>query len=162
MLPNVAIISRPAGPAPRRPSTRRRSRRPDRREGRAGRRGPPPGPPPLIAEVVARRSRVNDRGLRGDASALLFRRAKRRATRLSLVFHRAIEALWEAGGFDEALAIFREHKSELARRASRVRPARAEPIPPGSIDPTMAARRRRDRRSPRRRRGDPSSTSTAC
>ena len=44
---------------------------------------------------------------------------KRRATRLSLVFHRSIEALWEAGGFDEALAIFREHKSEYARRGPR-------------------------------------------
>ena len=77
----------------------------------------------LIAVAVARRTRENDRALPGDASSRLSHRAKRKATRLGLVFHRAIEALWEAGGFDEALAIFREHKNELARRASRdVRP----------------------------------------
>jgi hypothetical protein len=69
-----------------------------------------------IAEVVARRSRENDRNLAADASARIFTRARRRATRLSLIFHRAIESLWEAGGFEEALTIFREHKTDLAQR----------------------------------------------
>jgi hypothetical protein len=117
MLPNVAIISRPAGPPPRSMSTADSTH--DRRKAELAAEARRLARRRSIAEVVARRSRLNDRGLRGDAAALLFRRAKRRATRLSLVFHRAIEALWEAGGFDEALAIFREHKSELARRSSR-------------------------------------------
>ncbi len=73
----------------------------------------------MIAEAVARRSRANDRGLRADASAQLFQRTRRKATRFGLVFHQTIEALWAAGGFDEALAIFREHKREHARRLSR-------------------------------------------
>ena len=118
MLPNVAIISRLAGPiadttpdladsrtARRRVELAAEARRLARRR--------------LIADTVARRSRENDRGLRDDASARLFRRAKSRATRLGLGFHRSIEALWEAGGFDEALIIFREHKNEYARRGSR-------------------------------------------
>ncbi|WP_435008593.1 hypothetical protein P12x_005801 [Tundrisphaera lichenicola] len=117
MLPNVAIISRPAGPAARTqstaPSTDRRIVELTAEARRLARRR-------SIAEGVASRSRINDRGLGGEASALIFRRAKRRATRLSLVFHRAIQTLWEAGAFDEALAIFREHKAELARRGSRV------------------------------------------
>jgi hypothetical protein len=122
MLPNVAIISRPGAPPggpladPQSefadPSTARRQAELAAEARRLARRR-------LIADTVARRSQENDRGLRDDASAQLFRRAKRRATRLGLVFHRSIEALWEAGGFDEALAIFREHKSESARRTSR-------------------------------------------
>ena len=123
MLPNVAIISRPAGlrdTSPADPSqtladlpaARRRAELAAEARRLARRR--------LIAESVAVRSRENDRGLRADASAQLFRRTKRRATHLRLVFHRTIETLWEAGGFDEALAIFREHKSEFARRASRL------------------------------------------
>ena len=69
-----------------------------------------------IAEGVARRGLENDRGLPDDASAQISERARRRSTRLRVVFHRAIETLWEAGGFDEALAIFREHKADVARR----------------------------------------------
>ncbi len=119
MIPNVAIISRPAGP-PIAPSTdpadllaaRRRSELAAEARRLARRR--------LIADAVARRSRENDRALPGDASSRLSHRAKHKATRLGLVFHRAIQALWEAGGFDEALAIFREHKSEHARRATRL------------------------------------------
>jgi hypothetical protein len=118
MLPNVAIISRPAGPPPRSQSAADSTT--DRRKAELAAEARRLARRRSIAEVVARRSRLNDRGLRGDAAALLVRRARRRATRLSLVFHRAIEALWEAGGFDEALAIFREHKNELAHRASRV------------------------------------------
>jgi hypothetical protein len=119
MLPNVAIISRPAGP-PGVPSStasadplasRRRIELAAEARRLARRR--------LIADAVARRSRENDRALPNDASSRLSYRAKRKATRLGLVFHRAIQALWEAGGFDEALAIFREHKSEYARRAQR-------------------------------------------
>ena len=117
MLPNVAIVSRPAGPPP--PSWPASDSPADRRKAELAAEARRLARRRSIAEVVARRSRLNDRGLRGDAAALIFRRAKRRATRLSLVFHRAIESLWEAGGFDEALAIFREHKSELARRALR-------------------------------------------
>jgi hypothetical protein len=125
MLPNVAMISRPAGPRvtssvsadPSQtltdlPADRRRAELAAEARRIARRR--------LIAESVALRSRENDRGLRADASAQLFRRAKRRATHLHLGFHRSIEVLWEAGGFDEALAIFREHKSEFARRTSRL------------------------------------------
>ncbi len=121
MLPNVAIISRPAGPratsstgpasvnadpqvARRRADLAAEARRLARRRS--------------VAEAVARRSRVNERGLQGDASTQIFRRARRRATRLTLIFHRAIETLWGVGGFDEALAIFREHKHDLARRAA--------------------------------------------
>jgi len=123
MLPNVAIISRAAGPrgtphvdpspvsvdilaARRRAELAAEARRLARRR--------------LIADVVARRSRENDRGLRADASAQLFRRAKRKATYLGMVFHRSIEALWAADGFEEALAIFREHKTERARRVSKL------------------------------------------
>jgi hypothetical protein len=123
MLPNVAIISRPAGPrktlpAPTSPgpdepqAVRRRAELAAEARRLARRR--------LVADAVARRSRENDRGLQGDASTRLFRRAKRKATQLGLVFHRSLEALWAADGFDEALAIFREHKRELARRTTRL------------------------------------------
>ena len=123
MLPNVAIVSRPSGPYTSRAAStsfdatdqnaaRRRAELAAEARRLARRR--------LIADAVARRSRENDRALPGDASTQLSHRAKRKATRLGLVFHRAIEALWVAGGFDEALAIFREHKSEHARRASRL------------------------------------------
>ena len=123
MLPNVAIICRPAGPGPTphvdpsQPSpsdlsaARRRAELAAEARRLARRR--------VIADVVARRTRENDRGLQGEASTQLSHRAKRKATHLGLVFHRSIETLWSAGGFDEALAIFREHKSEYARRASR-------------------------------------------
>lgn len=122
MLPNVAIISRPASSShgPQADPTPSAEIEVDRRKAELAAEARRLARRRSIAEVVARRSRVNDRGLRGDASAQIFRRAKRRATRLSLVFHQAIEALWGAGGFDEALAIFREHKTELQRRSSRV------------------------------------------
>ena len=71
-----------------------------------------------VAEGVAHRGRTNDRGLPESASAEISERARKRASRLSLVFHRAIESLWSAGEFDEALTIFREHKADLARRTS--------------------------------------------
>ena len=61
-----------------------------------------------VAQAVAVRSRHNDRGLAADASVHLAERASRKTTRLSLGFHRTIELLWEAGGFDEAMAIVRE------------------------------------------------------
>jgi hypothetical protein len=118
MLPNVAIVSRPAGPPVTVTSSpesvnitaeRRRAELAAEARRLARRR--------LIADAVARRSRENDRALPGEASSRLSHRAKSKATRLGLVFHRAIQALWEAGGFDEALAIFREHKTEYARRA---------------------------------------------
>ncbi len=109
MLPNVAIISRPAQgsnhslPHSRVPALAAEARRLARRS---------------IAEGVARRGIEDARGLGPDASARIAERSKLRATRLAPVFHRAIESLWEAGGFDEALAIFREHKSDRARRAA--------------------------------------------
>jgi hypothetical protein len=115
MLPNVAIVIRPAGlpstDSAERIAARRRLELAAEARRLARRR--------LIADAVAQRSRENDRALPGEASSLLSHRAKRKATRLGLVFHRAIQALWEAGGFDEALAIFREHKTEYARRAKR-------------------------------------------
>jgi hypothetical protein len=121
MLPNVAIVYRPSGPITSSsssthgvadPNTRRRVELAAEARRLARRR--------LIADAVARRSRENDRALPGDASTRLSVRARRKATRLGLVFHRAIEALWIAGDFDEALAIFREHKTEHARHASRL------------------------------------------
>ena len=71
-----------------------------------------------VAEGVARRGRTNDRNLSPDASAAISLRAQRRARRLGVVFHRAIESLWSANEFDEALAIFREHKADLDRRTA--------------------------------------------
>ena len=119
MLPNVAIISRQSGPSialttnsAEPPAHRRRLELAAEARRLARRR--------LIADAVALRTRENDRDLPGDASSQLSYRAKRKATRLGLVFHRAIQTLWEAGGFDEALAIFREHKSEYARRSQRL------------------------------------------
>ncbi len=131
MLPNVAISARlPGAPSPmdspnfalgageqaaerRRASLAAEARRIARRRS--------------IAEAVALRSRVNDRNLPGDAPAHLFQRAKRKTTRLSLVFHRTIESLWEAGGFDEALAIFRESKGSTDLRSRRVPPETLRP-----------------------------------
>jgi hypothetical protein len=121
MLPNVAIISRPtkmrstlledpSSPFNDPAAARRRHELAAEARRLARRR--------MIAQAVARRSRENDRGLRDEASDQLFRRARRKATRVGLVFHQAIEALWAAGGFDEALAIFREHKREHERRLS--------------------------------------------
>ena len=110
MLPNVAIISRPSQnsvsslPYSRVPALAAEARRLARRRS--------------IAEGVARRGSENARGLAAAASAELAQRSKARAARLGLVFHRAIGSLWEAGGFDEALAIFREHKTDRDRRAS--------------------------------------------
>jgi len=119
MLPNVAISARLPGShatartphtAPEPLMSRRRADLAAEARRLARRRS--------VAEGVARRGLENDRGLPGDASAVISQRARRRATRLRVVFHRAIESLWEAGGFDEALAIFREHKADVARRAS--------------------------------------------
>ena len=119
MLPNVAIAARlpghhaaarPLHSGPESMLSRRRADLATEARRLARRRS--------VAEGVARRGLENDRGLPGDASALISERARRRATRLRLVFHRAIESLWEAGGFDEALVIFREHKADIARRAA--------------------------------------------
>ena len=75
-----------------------------------------------VAEGVVCRGQANDRGLPLAASTEISERARRRASRLSLEFHRTIESLWSAGDFDEALTIFREHKADLARRtAGRLR-----------------------------------------
>ena len=105
MLPNVEITPRSTfEPFSRKTALAHEARRVARRRS--------------VAEGVARRGRTNDRGLPELASAQISERAKRRASRLSLVFHRAIESLWSAGEFDEALAIFREHKAELARRVA--------------------------------------------
>ncbi len=71
-----------------------------------------------VAAGVARRGQTNDRGLTPAASTEITERARRRASRLSLVFHKAIESLWTAGEFDEALTIFREHKADLTRRTA--------------------------------------------
>jgi len=118
MLPNVAIVSRPAGP-PVTSSTEPANMMAERRRLELAAEARRLARRRLIADAVARRSRENDRALPVDASSRLSYRAKRKATRLGMVFHRAIQALWEAGGFDEALAIFREHKTEYARRAKR-------------------------------------------
>ena len=71
-----------------------------------------------VAAGVARRGQANDRGLTPAASTEITERARRRAGRLGLVFHKAIESLWTAGEFDEALTIFREHKADLSRRTA--------------------------------------------
>ena len=129
MLPNVAISARlpgPSSPCPPSPmdvsnvalgaseqeAARRRAGLAAEARRVARRRS--------IAEAVALRSRHNDRNLPGDAPHHLFERAKRKSTRLSLVFHRTIESLWEAGGFDEALAIFSETKGDVVPRTRRV------------------------------------------
>ncbi len=110
MLPNIAIVSRPSqssmAPAPTSPvaALAAEARRLARRRS--------------IAEGVARRGSENARGLRADASAAIAHRSRLRAVRLAPDFHRAIESLWAAGGFDEALAIFREQKTDRARRAA--------------------------------------------
>ena len=75
-----------------------------------------------VAAGVARRGRSNDRNLPRDASAAISERARRRASRLGVQFHRTIESLWSAGAFDEALAICREHQADLSRRAGFSRP----------------------------------------
>ena len=105
MLPNVAIIAHDnltLDPLTRQAALAIEARRVARRRS--------------VAAGVARRGRTNDRGLSPAASTEITDRARRRANRLSLVFHRTIESLWSAGEFDEALAIFREHKADLARR----------------------------------------------
>lgn len=109
MLPNVAIVAHLGSRSPSEPFSRKTALAVEAR--RAARRR-------SVAEGVARRGRANDRGLPELASVQISERARRRASRLSLVFHRAIESLWSAGEFDEALSIFREHKAELARRAT--------------------------------------------
>ncbi len=110
MIPNVAIAARPTSPrsvfepVSRKTALAHEARRVARRRS--------------VAEGVARRGRTNDRNLPELASAQISERAHKRASRLGVVFHRAIESLWSAGEFDEALAIFREHKADLTRRAS--------------------------------------------
>ena len=109
MLPTVAIPSASlttgstAGPLNRQAALAHEARRVARRRS--------------VAAGVARRGLTNDRGLPPAASSEISERARRRASRLSLVFHRTIESLWCAGEFDEAMTIFREHKADLARRA---------------------------------------------
>ena len=108
MLPNVAITSRSLStPAALDPLSRQAALAVEAR--RVARRR-------SVAAGVARRGQTNDRGLSPAASSEIIERARRRASRLSLEFHRTIESLWSAGEFDEALAIFREHKADLARR----------------------------------------------
>ncbi len=109
MLPNVAIAARPSSRSSSEPFSRKTALAVEAR--RVARRR-------SVAEGVARRGRTNDRGLPELASVQISERARRRASRLSLVFHRAIESLWSAGEFDEALTIFREHKADLARRSA--------------------------------------------
>ena len=109
MLPNVAIPGRPAAQRPAFDPSCRASALAHEARRIARRRS--------VAEGVARRGRVNDRNLPAPASAAISARASRRASRLSVVFHRAIDSLTGAGGFDEALAIFREHQADLTRRA---------------------------------------------
>lgn len=101
MLPTVAMIAPPA--SSRTTALAREARRVARRRS--------------VAAGVARRGQANDRGLPPAASTEITERARRRASRLSLDFHRAIESLWNVGEFDEALAIFREHKADLTRRS---------------------------------------------
>lgn len=109
MLPNVAIAGRPSpSRSPLEPTCRATALAHEAR--RIARRR-------SVAEGVAHRGRINDRNLPAPASAELAERARKRASRLSVVFHRAIDSLTGAGGFEEALAIFREHKADLARRA---------------------------------------------
>ena len=102
MLPTVAMFA-PAAPS-RKNALAHEARRVARRRS--------------VAAGVARRGQANDRGLSPAASTEISERARRRASRLSLDFHRAIESLWNAGEFDEALAIFREHKADLTRRTA--------------------------------------------
>ena len=110
MIPNVAMSARPNSPrSPFEPVCRKTALAHEAR--RIARRR-------SVAEGVARRGRTNARNLPELASAQISERAHKRASRLSVVFHRAIESLWSAGEFDEAQAIFREHKADLTRRTS--------------------------------------------
>lgn len=117
MIPNVAILSQPRADRPSTHSTstnqqvasRHRTAALAAEARRVGRRR-------SIAERVAQRSQFNDRRLPDEASLQISKRAKRRASRLGLAFHRAIESLWGSGDFNEAISIFREYQSELRRR----------------------------------------------
>jgi hypothetical protein len=69
----------------------------------------------MAGMVASRRWREDESALGGDSSPSSLR-ATRRAVRLCLRFHRTIEELVKAGGFDEAMRILRERKGDLAGR----------------------------------------------
>lgn len=52
---------------------------------------------------------------RADPPDLARRRAQR-STRLLVAFHHALDRLWAAGGYDEALEVFRAYRAELTQR----------------------------------------------
>jgi hypothetical protein len=74
------------------------------------------------AEAVAARCICGARGLPADIAGALALRASRRAAGLHLRFHRAIDALVAAGGFDEAIQILRDRRHPSAARPSLARP----------------------------------------
>ncbi len=64
-----------------------------------------------VALAVAARCRhVASARVQPEAAEILGHRAMRRATTLHVRFHKTLDALVSAGGFDEALAIVRERR----------------------------------------------------
>ena len=73
------------------------------------------------AMAVAARCRAGARRMSQDAAEMVSLRAMRRAAVLHLRFHKTLDALVNAGGFDEAMSILRER-----RRCLPCRPAELE------------------------------------
>jgi hypothetical protein len=62
------------------------------------------------AMAVAARCRAGARRMSEDAAEMVSLRAMRRAAALHLRFHKTLDALVDAGGFDEAMGILRERR----------------------------------------------------
>ena len=63
-----------------------------------------------VAMAVAARCRAGARRIPDDGAEVVAMRAMRRAAVLHLRFHNTLDALVNAGGFDEAMGILRERK----------------------------------------------------
>ena len=65
----------------------------------------------MALAVAARCRRIAEDAFDPCAAITVSARAMKRASRLHMRFHRTLDSLVAAGGFDEALAIVRERKS---------------------------------------------------
>jgi hypothetical protein len=64
----------------------------------------------MALAVAARCRRIAEESFDPEAAITVSTRAMKRASRLHVRFHRTLDSLVAAGGFDEALAIVRERK----------------------------------------------------
>src|SRR5438046_265046 len=71
----------------------------------------------VALSVAARCRKIAEEAINPSPAQMLASRATRRAAVLHVRFHRALDALMELGGFDEALAIVKDRGARPHERA---------------------------------------------